>query len=132
MNESPFDAPIEANGRVSFCNLNSGTPNDNLTTLTAKWSVNSYKIKFEMDGGEDRDQLSVEYDTWKSIPATTRQGYHFTGWVATGHSTSTAMYSITSGESVPMNRSSFTVPATGNVSFRNLSPYSGRQITLTA
>ena len=41
---------------------------------------------------------------WKAIPHPTRTGYRFKGWKVIGHNVGTAMYSIVSGEAIPLSK----------------------------
>ena len=50
-------------------------------TLTAKWTVNSYTITFDTDGGSAIDPITQGYDTTIKAPAApTKTGYTFMGW----------------------------------------------------
>ncbi len=50
-------------------------------TLTAKWTVNSYTITFDTDGGSAIDPITQDYGTAITAPADpTREGYTFMGW----------------------------------------------------
>ncbi len=50
-------------------------------TLTAKWTVNSYTITFDTDGGSKIDPITQDYGTAIAAPANpTREGYTFMGW----------------------------------------------------
>ena len=50
-------------------------------TLTAKWTVNSYTITFDTDGGSAIDPITQDYGTAIIAPADpTREGYTFIGW----------------------------------------------------
>ena len=50
-------------------------------TLTAKWTVNSYTITFDTDGGSAIDPITQDYGTAIIAPADpTREGYTFNGW----------------------------------------------------
>ena len=50
-------------------------------TLTAKWTVNSYTITFDTDGGSAIDPITQDYGTAIAAPANpTREGYTFMGW----------------------------------------------------
>ena len=50
-------------------------------TLTAKWTVNSYTITFDTDGGSAIDPITQDYGTQITAPADpTRGGYTFIGW----------------------------------------------------
>ena len=50
-------------------------------TLTAKWTVNSYTITFDTDGGSAVAPITQDYGTAIIAPADpTREGYTFMGW----------------------------------------------------
>ena len=50
-------------------------------TLTAKWTVNSYTITFDTDGGSAIDPITQGYGTTINAPAApTKTGYTFMGW----------------------------------------------------
>ena len=50
-------------------------------TLTAKWTVNSYTITFDTDGGSEIAPITQDYGTQITAPADpTREGYTFMGW----------------------------------------------------
>ena len=50
-------------------------------TLTAKWTVNSYTITFDTNGGSDIGHITQDYGTQITAPADpTREGYTFIGW----------------------------------------------------
>lgn len=50
-------------------------------TLTAKWTVNSYTITFDTDGGSAIDPITQDYGTTIKAPAApTKTGYTFMGW----------------------------------------------------
>ena len=52
-------------------------------TLYAQWSINSYPVTFESNGGSAVPEQSVAYDTLVSEPdAPSREGHTFTGWYA--------------------------------------------------
>lgn len=54
-------------------------------TLTAKWTVNSYKITYQLSGGSfDKTPIaSVAYGSTTVLVVPTRAGYDFAGWVGT-------------------------------------------------
>ena len=81
-------------------------------TLYAHWGE-KYTIKFDMNGGGTRDSITTGYgvNLWEVVyPPDVRTGYTFSGWEATGHNTSTALYSVTSGVAKTMGSSTITVP----------------------
>ena len=50
-------------------------------TLTAKWTVNTYTLTFDTDGGSDIAPITQDYGTAVTAPADpTRTGYTFAGW----------------------------------------------------
>ena len=60
--------------------FNSLTVKSNLT-LYAKWNVNTYKVSFNTDGGNEIDEISVKYNESFELPQNpTKEGYKFGGW----------------------------------------------------
>lgn len=52
------------------------------TTLYAKWTVNSYTITFDTDGGSAVASITQDYSSTVTPPANpTRTGYTFAGWL---------------------------------------------------
>ena len=50
-------------------------------TLTAKWTVNTYTVKFNANGGSACEEITVTYDgKYPTLPAPTKEGYTFKGW----------------------------------------------------
>ncbi len=50
-------------------------------TLYAKWSINSYRVTFDSQGGTSVGPIDAQYDTTISPPVPpTRNGYGFVGW----------------------------------------------------
>ena len=55
-----------------------------ITTITALWQINRYKITFDTDGGSEIDSIKQDYDTEITAPdAPTKEGYTFIGWDTT-------------------------------------------------
>ncbi|MEK8129014.1 InlB B-repeat-containing protein [Paenibacillus filicis] len=53
------------------------------TVLYAKWTVNSYSVTFNSNGGTAVSAQSVNYNGYAQEPAApTREGYRFAGWYA--------------------------------------------------
>jgi len=50
------------------------------TTYQAQWSVNSYNITFDANGGTGGTIASVAYGAMPTAPVVTRTGYTFAGW----------------------------------------------------
>ncbi|MGI6735813.1 MAG: InlB B-repeat-containing protein [Anaerovoracaceae bacterium] len=53
------------------------------TTLYAKWTANTYKVKFDANGGSgSMSDMPMQYDAEKNLNANgfTRAGYTFSGW----------------------------------------------------
>ena len=50
-------------------------------TLTARWTANTYTVKFDSDGGSACKEITVTYDgKYPTLPAPTKEGYTFEGW----------------------------------------------------
>jgi hypothetical protein len=57
------------------------TPNPSaVLTFFAVWSVNSYTITFDANGGTGGTSESMQYGSTLTAPTVTRTGYTFTGW----------------------------------------------------
>ncbi len=73
------------------------------STYTAQWSVNSYTITFDADGGTGGTSASMEYGATLTAPEVTKEGHTFLGWspavpatVPAGDATYTALWSVNS------------------------------------
>ena len=49
-------------------------------TFTAQWTVNSYTVAFDANGGEGGWSSNMVYGTAIAAPTVTREGYTFAGW----------------------------------------------------
>lgn len=59
------------------------------TTLYVKWSINSYTIHFQSNGGSFVNSITQNYGSTVTAPSNpTRQGYTFAGWYSDGELTS--------------------------------------------
>jgi uncharacterized repeat protein (TIGR02543 family) len=59
-------------------------------TLYAKWSINTYTLSFDTDGGSLLESIDLAFDTaLPALPTPTKTGHTFVGWHA--HSTSTTL-----------------------------------------
>jgi hypothetical protein len=75
---SSATTPTYSNGQ-SVLNLTS-TPND-IITFYAVWSVNSYNLTYNANGGTGGSgPVSTVYNSALSAPTVTKTGYTFTGW----------------------------------------------------
>ena len=54
--------------------------NGGVVTLYATWTVNSYAVTFDANGGEGGWSSNLVYGTAIVVPTVTRTGYNFTGW----------------------------------------------------
>ena len=57
----------------------------------------TYELDFDLGGGGTRESAYVNLGEWYRVQPPSCVGYRFTGWTCTGHNTSTAKYSKTSG-----------------------------------
>jgi len=58
------------------------------TTLYAKWSVNTYTVSFNSNGGSAVADQAVDYNGAATLPAApTKSGYTFAGWYSDGNLT---------------------------------------------
>ena len=54
---------------------------DNDVTITGSFSANQYTVKFNANGGNECEDITVTYDgKYTNLPTTTRTGYTFDGW----------------------------------------------------
>ncbi len=72
-------------------------------TFTAQWTVNSYAVTFDANGGEGGWSREMEFGTEINAPTVTREGYTFAGWqpallgnVPANNVTFTAQWSLNS------------------------------------
>ncbi|MDR1225996.1 MAG: leucine-rich repeat protein [Prevotellaceae bacterium] len=66
-----------------------GTPVTADITLYAKWTVNTYRVAFNSDGGSAVDTATVSYNDHVPEPPTpTKDGYDFGGWYSNADATS--------------------------------------------
>ena len=49
-------------------------------TYTALWTINTYEITFDADGGQGGEVQTVEHGALPVAPEVTREGYTFAGW----------------------------------------------------
>ena len=53
--------------------------------LTANWKINSYTVKFDIDGGSSISSQTVKYKDKATRPSDpVKIGYEFTGWILNG------------------------------------------------
>ena len=68
--DSEFENPVNASTKVV----------DNMT-IYAKWTINTYNVTFNTNGGTSVDNFTREYNTeLGTLPTTTKTGYTFGGW----------------------------------------------------
>lgn len=62
--------------------VTSGTVVTNAMTLYAHWTICTYTIRFDANGGtSSKSSISVQYNnTYRTLPTATRSGYTFDGW----------------------------------------------------
>ena len=67
-------------GTVAYANGGNFTMNTTGATIYAVWSINSYTITFNANGGTGGWSESRVYNSALTAPAVTRTGYTFTSW----------------------------------------------------
>ena len=68
-------------------------------SYTANWSLNTYTISYNLNGGNisgQKTSYNVTTDAF-TLPVPTRNGYTFTGWTGTGLSSATKTVTVTKG-----------------------------------
>ena len=105
-------------------------------TLYAKWSAHSYEVTCSADGGAFSDgtssySKSLDYDSAFSVSAPTKTGYTFTGWMVSGHNSSTAEWGTTSDCSSSIPNDDY-VKTSDTAYFKNLATSSTATVTLKA
>ncbi|MBR0133362.1 MAG: InlB B-repeat-containing protein [Lachnospiraceae bacterium] len=89
--------------------------------LYARWTINTYEVSFNGNGGSNPKNIAVTYDsTYGSLPTSTRTGYQFSGWYTSSSGgnkvESTSKVSITSNQTLyaHWNASPISVSFNGN------------------
>lgn len=83
---------------INFCWTNL---DDLVIDLVAKWTIEEYEIKYNLDGGKFADSVTlvtkytIDTETFK-LPIPTKSGAYFVGWSWSGGSTSASM-AVTKG-----------------------------------
>jgi hypothetical protein len=85
-----------SNGVTTFAPGSTYTFGTSNETLTAQWTINSYAITFDANGGSGGTSASLNYniDALASAPAVTRSQYIFAGWAETVTATSINSWSV--------------------------------------
>ena len=52
-------------------------------TMTAQWTINTYTITFDEDGGTPVNDMEYNINSTSTLPITSRNGYAFLGWKPT-------------------------------------------------
>lgn len=73
------------------------------TTYTAQWSINSYSVTFDDNGGTGGKTSSLVYGSSLSAPVVTKEGFTFTGWSPEVPDTVPATDSTYTAQWVPTN-----------------------------
>ena len=72
-------------------------------TLYAKWTVNTYTVTFNTDGGSAVDSQTVNYNSTATTPtAPTKEGYTFAGWYTDTGCTNVYDFSAAVTESITL------------------------------
>lgn len=118
--------------RTKFKNL---TPvKDATVSFTANWSVNQYKIAYNLNKPSNASSdpvfgtnhpTSANFESTVTIDNPSLKGWTFKGWTVTGYNTNTA---VVNGSKY----SNATLTGTKATSFKNLNPTHGATVTFTA
>ena len=74
--DATFDTPFSVEGVIAL------QPEESLTVY-AQWTINTYTITFDSDGGSEVTTITQDYSTDIQVPLDpTREGYTFNGWDA--------------------------------------------------
>lgn len=84
----PYSLPVPTKTGYSFGGWYNGNKQynqgiwdqNNDIQVAAKWTANQYKLTFDSAGGSYAAPMTVTYDTYVTLPTTTRTGYEFRGW----------------------------------------------------
>ena len=68
-------------------------PAENVT-ITARWTVNSYTIRFDAKEGAAVEAITANYGTTVAAPVSTREGYAFGGWYTDAECAENTKYSF--------------------------------------
>ena len=66
-------------------------------SYTANWSVNTYSISYNLNGGSASVKTNYNVEESFTLPIPTRAGYNFTGWTGTGLSSATYNVTVNKG-----------------------------------
>ena len=110
--------------------------NNSNTSLYAHWKANTYKIKYDLDGGSKVGSYwptTATYGTAFNVSNPERTGYTFSGWTASGINTSTAKYGSTKSLATNSWTNGSTLVYYGAyIGFNNLTPTNNGTVTLKA
>lgn len=106
----------------------------------AKWTTNTYRIAYDLDGGEQKAggnyPADAVYDAAFSVSEPTREGFAFDGWtVSAGLNGTTAKYGsdATTGSTIPTSQARCKPGTPGSdLYFKNLNTQADGAVTLKA
>lgn len=120
-------------GNVYFMNLN--PTNGAAVTLKANWTLNTYYISYNYNGGTKGtyNTSAVNYGYTARVSAPTRTGYTFAGWTVSNLTTSTALYGTSTSPGTAISSATQKcVSGTSDLYFMNLTTTQVATVTLTA
>lgn len=109
------------------------------TTLYAKWTINTYTVTFDTDGGSSVSSQSVIYNkTASEPPVPTKTGYAFAGWYADSGLTNSFTFGTAITENITLyakwlqNTAGITVTILPNATITVDATETGSTLTLSA
>ena len=89
-----FDGWYDENGNRIDTNVKWTDGNALVINLKAKWSIETYEITYDLDGGTTSSTLVTKYDITTEdikLPTLTKSGLHFVGWLMDDGNTSASV-----------------------------------------
>jgi hypothetical protein len=118
---------ISADGFITSAGLTAGKALKSNGTWYAKWTANTYNIKYVLNSGTagSSKPTTATYNKAFTVSNPTRPGYTFAGWDITGMDSVTHTYGSATTTST-------SISGTKATSFKNLHSTSGSTVTFTA